>query len=124
MAASFVNLAGAASKPIPPKVVRSLRAGYMITLRPGNPSQARVSLSQAVSALGRRLQGHRPTGGWLVRFTDREAANGGVFQRRLAWLVVAPGIEFPLPVGPGRFKATACWFVGARSGRVLEGDRC
>ena len=83
-----------------------------------------MSLSRAVRRLGGRLQGRKPLGGWLVRFTDREYANGTVFRRRLAWLVVARGITFPLPVAPGTYRATACWFVGATRGRFLLGADC
>lgn len=121
-AGAVVNLVGAASQPIPPKVVRHLRVQYRITLRLANPSQAKVSLSQAVSSLGRRLQGHKPVGGWLVRFTD---GNGQLFNQRLAWLVVARGIKFPVLGGPGgSYRANGCWFVGAISRHFLEGLSC
>jgi hypothetical protein len=73
-----------------------------VTVRRVNPRQAKVSLSQAVRSLGNRLQGHKPLGGWLARFTDH---NGQRFDRRLAWLVIARGIKFPVLRGPAASTA-------------------
>lgn len=123
-ALAVVSLAGAASQPIPSKVVRDLRVQQHITLHSANRSQAKVSLSQAVRSLGNRLQGRHPLGGWLVRFTDHDyvGVDGVLFHRRLAWLVVAKRIMFPSE--RGSYRSTGCWFVGANSGRFLEGSNC